>query len=152
MASMNQRRQGPIIVATIALPLLFSAAYLGSYFAMLDPSDVEFGIWVDDGAFPVYRVDGAFVKTIFWPAHQLDRRLLRPNYWHFNGPHFRRVRDTDWDSLDSNRGGRVSRHDLVAAPRCHAANSPLPPIVPSHAGFIASELMRRHLKSSSTLL
>lgn len=72
-------------VKTLGLAMLLSvAAYLGSYFALVQrgwaESNMGFTWW-----YPVYRFAGRWpcgaVGTFYEPAHVLDERFLRTTMW-----------------------------------------------------------------------
>ena len=81
---MKERRSGPIIVAVVAIPLLLFAAYMGSYYAILQEAREETRPlpegWLLVQLEPHYRMDTDLITVVFRPAHQLDRRI-RPGYW-----------------------------------------------------------------------
>src|SRR5205823_3296379 len=64
--------------------LLTLAAYLGSCFALVQrgwgDSNLGFASW-----YPAYRFSprsaSGVAGTLYWPAHRLDRRLLRTTMW-----------------------------------------------------------------------
>jgi hypothetical protein len=65
----------PIIAVILASLLLMVGAYMGAYYAMLEPVPTVFG---DPPFEPVYTIDGAV--NFFSPANNIDR-LIRPGYW-----------------------------------------------------------------------
>jgi hypothetical protein len=74
MSRMKAERAAPIIFATLAMPALLFAVYMGGYYAMIDPKQLG---WKE---LPIYRVDSVVLDRVLWPAHTFDLRL-RPDYW-----------------------------------------------------------------------
>ena len=81
------------IIAVILL-LLPLCLYVGSYFALVEPSGImQFTIPAQPAAsgfiainssyteVEFYRSGGEWAKRLFWPLEQIDRRL-RPHVWH----------------------------------------------------------------------
>jgi hypothetical protein len=72
-------------VATVAVLLLLVSAYVGCYFALVQPEptlvDVGFAMHPVTIIFPRYpRFAGVDWDWFFRPIHSIDRRL-RPNTW-----------------------------------------------------------------------
>ncbi len=84
-------RPAHIIAGIIAALCLLFAAYMGSYYAMLEGQDVDFAaqiIFLNDPSVssraklhanpplaPKYRLNWAFTKALLWPAHRIDQSL-----------------------------------------------------------------------------
>jgi hypothetical protein len=64
--------------------LVFFGVYMCGYYAMLDPLQTDYGSHVSDGLLPAYRVNGAIIKALFWPANQIDRHVIRPKRWEWD--------------------------------------------------------------------
>jgi hypothetical protein len=76
----NFARVAPALLALLLIP----AAYMGSYYALLKAGG-NITTWNDvrvhgRRTHPAYRMEGDFVRAVFRPAHEVDRRL-RPKRW-----------------------------------------------------------------------
>ena len=69
-------RPTPIIVGIPAAFLLLFGAYMGSYYALLEPIR-NYSI---APPMPTYHWNSGPVAQFFFPAHLLDR-WIRPSYW-----------------------------------------------------------------------
>jgi hypothetical protein len=69
-------------VPLVAIGLLFGA-YAGSYHALVlrELPSVRTRGTVFVPFIPDYQYGGVIAHAIFWPAHWLDRNLVRPEYW-----------------------------------------------------------------------
>lgn len=67
----------PVIAGVL---LLLPCLYVGSYYALVEPTSI-LSLSYDDVTFlPYYSVGGETAKAAFYPVHRLDR-LVRPSHW-----------------------------------------------------------------------
>ncbi|HEV7278679.1 MAG TPA: hypothetical protein VGN57_00585 [Pirellulaceae bacterium] len=79
---MSDARRNAAAIAVVFL-LLAPALYVGSYAALLNPSesfDYLGKPGVVMGRHPRFYVDHRWLDSAYWPLIELDR-LLRPGYW-----------------------------------------------------------------------
>ena len=74
--SSGMHKIAPVIAVVV---LLLPPLYYGAYWLALDHD-----AWANTGqlTWPLleYRVGGKAAELVFWPAHQIDRKL-RPKHW-----------------------------------------------------------------------
>ena len=76
----------PFVIALVTVVLLL-AGYMATYYGLLadDPVEVTFA---DTGETtlcfvspPTYRAGGPTARAIFYPAHLVERHIVRPRQW-----------------------------------------------------------------------
>lgn len=78
----DKRSSATPLFAALAILVLVIALYAGSYLAMLNGSVTIIAPESPDTLqiAPAYRFGGRWADVIFFPAHEVDRRI-RPHRW-----------------------------------------------------------------------
>jgi hypothetical protein len=77
-----------LVPALVVVALLLAVAgYVASYLALVEPAPNYYTIrtgysamLVEDGVDDSYRFAHSYLRWVYWPANQIDRRL-RPDTW-----------------------------------------------------------------------